>query len=439
MQFAFTTARHIALAAVLAGTAGLTMQSAVAKDKLVMAIPTFLTGGGAPAFGVPAKQGAEMMIEAINAGSLPAPYNTKGMAGAMIEPVIYDESGGNTKQVAEYRNKVQKENVDLFVGFVSSGTCQAMTPVAEELKVLTIFAVCGTPRVFEELDTKPKYVFRTMGHAAVDGIALARYVKAKFPDANGYTGINQNYAWGQDSYRDYDLAMKAILPNVKPSDSPQWPKLFAGQYGTEISALLLAKEDLVHSSLWGGDLEAFIFQSAPRALFKKKKVMLTVAGTAVYRLNDKMPDGTILGARGPYGIFAENIDTPLNKWFIAEYKKRYNTGPTGPSYQYAQAVLAAKIGYDKAAKAAGKFPTTDQVIDAMQGMEFDSMSTKVKFALGNGHQAITEHMYGITKYDKAKGEVGLTDVVKFPAECVNPPADTNASEWIKAGMPGAKC
>jgi branched-chain amino acid transport system substrate-binding protein len=300
--------------------------------------------------------------------------------------------------------------------------------------------VCGTPRIFEELDQNPKYVFRTMGHAAVDGIALARYVATKFPDSAGYTGINQNYAWGQDSWRDYDLAMKVLMPNAKASESPQWPKLFAGQYGAEISALMLAKEPLVHSSFWGGDLEAFIFQATPRLMFQRKKVMLTVAGTAVYRLNEKMPSDIIIGARGPYGIFAETIDTPLNKWFISEYMKRYNTGPTGPSYQYAQAVLGAKVGYEKAAAAnGGKFPTTDQVIAAMEGMEYEGLSTKISLALGKGHQAITEHVYGITDLDKDKKKVVLKDVVKFPAECVSPPEGTHASEWIKAGMPGAKC
>ena len=45
------------------------------------------------------------------AGKLPAPYQSKGFAGAMVEALIYDEAGGNTKQVAEFRNKVQKQGV----------------------------------------------------------------------------------------------------------------------------------------------------------------------------------------------------------------------------------------------------------------------------------------------------------------------------------------
>ena len=98
----------------------------VAAQKVKMAIPSFLTGAGAPAFGIPGKNGAELMIRGINNGELPPPYNTKGLAGRQIEAVFYDEAGGGTKQVTELRNKVQKENVDLVVGYISSGTCAAI-------------------------------------------------------------------------------------------------------------------------------------------------------------------------------------------------------------------------------------------------------------------------------------------------------------------------
>lgn len=418
------------------GTAG----PAAAKDQVVLAVPTFLTGAGAPAFGVPARNGAELVVQAINAGSLPAPYDSKGFAGIPVQLEVYDESGGNTKQVTEFRNKVQKQNVDLFVGFTSSGTCQAVTPVAEELKALTFFAVCGTQRVFEELDTEPKYVFRTMSHATSDQVAAAHYIKAKFSGVKGYTGLNQNYAWGQDSWRDFDLAMQAVAPETKASDKLQWPKIFAGQYGAEISALLLSEEELIHTSFWGGDLEAFIFQASPRGLFGKKTVLFTVAGTAVYRLGKKMPEGVILGSRGPYGIFAADKDNPLNNWFRAAYLDRYGTNPTGPSYQYAQGVLVAKYGYDKAAAAnGGQFPTTEQVIAALEGQKVPSFSTTVDLALNNGHQAITDHAYGLVKWDPEAGEPKMTDVVAFGAECVNPPDGINSVEWIKGGMKGAKC
>jgi branched-chain amino acid transport system substrate-binding protein len=408
-----------------------------AKDTLSVAVPAFLSGPAAGPFGVPARNGAEMVIDAINAGTLPAPYNTKGFAGAMIEADFVDESGGNTKQVAEYRNLVQKRNVDLVIGYISSGSCAALAPVIEELKQLTVFAVCGTPRIFEEAPRR--YSFRTMAHATADNVAAAHYVKDMFPEISSFTGVNQNYAWGQDSWRDFMLSMKNLMPNAKPSDTLQFPKIFAGQYGSEISALSLDPSELVHSSFWDGDLEGFIFQATPRGLFQQKKVIFTVGGTAAYRLGKRLPDGLILGARGPYGILVRERDTALNTWFINTYKDRYGTYPSGPAYQYGQAILATKIAYDKAAAAAGSFPDQEAVIDAFEGMEFESFSTTVKMAIGGGHQAITENVYGISKWNDDLAEAGVTDVKFYPAECVMPPEGATSVEWIEGGMQGAEC
>jgi branched-chain amino acid transport system substrate-binding protein len=423
----------IAIAALSLAFAG----PAVSQQKPVsMGIVTFLTGAAAAPFGVPARNGAEITIEAINEGKLPAPYNTKGFAGAPVEPVWVDESGGNAKQVAEFRNLVEKRNVDVVLGYISSGTCAALSNVAEELKRLTVYALCSTPRVFDEAERR--YIFRPISVLSSDAVAAARYLKEKFPKIRSYAGIHPNYAWGQDSARDFEGAAAKILPEVKQMEV-QFPKLFQGAFQTEVSALLLSKADLIHSSLWDGDLESFIFQAKSRGLFQKKKVLFQVGDTAVYRLGDQLPEGLIIGGRGPYGILVRDRDTVLNKWFIQVYKDRYGTYPTGPAYQYAQSVLATKIAYDKAAQKAGRFPTQDEVIEAYTGLEFESFSTKVKLQNAKGHQAVTENGFGISKYDKKKREVVLTDIKFYPPECVEAPPGVQSDQWIKDGMPGAKC
>ncbi len=404
-----------------------------AKDSITIAVPSFLAGGAAGPFGIPAMNGAKMVVDAINKGTLPAPYNTKGFGGASATIIELDEGGGATKQVAEYRNLVEKRNVDAVVGYISSGNCQALAPIVEELKQFTIFATCGTPRIFEEAPRK--YLFRTMGHATSDNVAAAMYVKEKYPKLKGYTGINQNYAWGQDSWRDFDLTLKQILPGSKASDKTQFPKIFAGQYGSEISAMSLDSAELVHTSFWGGDLEAFIFQGNARGLFKKKIGVFTVGGTAAYRLGKKLPNGLILGARGPYGILVKDRDTALNKWFIETYKNIYGIYPSGPAYQYGQGILAAKIAYDKA----GSDATDEQLAAALRGITFESFSTTVEMSLGGGHQAVTENGYGITKYDDENGENVVTDVKFYPASCVMPPEGVESVQWINGGMKGAKC
>ena len=42
-------------------------------------------------------------------------------------------------------------------------------------------------------------------------------------------------------------------------------------------------------------------------------------------------------------------------------------------------------------------------------------------ALGNGHQGITETAYGTYRFNKQKTAPEIVDMIRYPAECVNPP------------------
>ena len=80
---------------------------------------TFLSGAAAGPFGVPARNGAEVLVEALNGGKAPAPYAKAGIGGRAIELVFLDEAGGTTKQVSEFRDLVQRQKVDAVIGYIS--------------------------------------------------------------------------------------------------------------------------------------------------------------------------------------------------------------------------------------------------------------------------------------------------------------------------------
>ena len=395
---------------------------------LKVGVVSFLSGPAAGPFGVPARNAAEITFEALNAGSVPAPHATKGFGGAPLQMVLIDEAGSTTTQVTEFRNLVQRSNVDLVIGYISSGNCLAVAPVAEELKKLTVLFDCGTPRIFE--DGSYKYVFRTSAHSTMDSVAAALYAKENRPGIKKISGINQNYAWGQDSWSDFELAMKQLVPATQTATS-QMPKLFAGQFNTEISTLLSSGADVIHSSFWNGDLEAFILQAGPRGLFKKSTVILTTGETAMFKLANQIPDGTVIGARGPYGVFAP--DNALNAWYAKTFRDRYSVLPNYAAYQMTQAILGTKAAWEKAQAAnGGQRPSIDQVIAAFEGNSFESPAGTVRMALGKGHQAVTETVYGQTKL--VKGQMTVTKVKRYPADQVNPPEGVKSADWIASGF-----
>jgi branched-chain amino acid transport system substrate-binding protein len=419
------------LAALLSSSTAAAQATAAEARPFKVGVVTFLSGAAAGPFGVPARNGAEVLVEALNAGKVPAPYAKKGLGGRPIELVFIDEAGGTTKQVSEFRDLVQRQNVDAVIGYISSGDCLAVAPVAEELKRLTIFFDCGTPRIFE--DASYKHVFRASGHATMDNVAAALYVTETLPRARKIAGINQNYAWGQDSWADFESAMKVLRPDVQVTTS-QMPKLLAGQYGAEISALMTGSPDIIHSSFWGGDLDAFVLQAVPRGALRKSTAVLTAGETATHKLAGQIPDGTIIGARGPHGAFAPDVE--LNRWYRAAYQDRFVLFPNYPAYHMAQAILGLKAAYEKAQGAGGAAPSQDQVIAAFEHLGFETPSGTIRMALGKGHQAVEGSVYGRAK--TVGGKLTFVDVKQYPAEKVNPPEGTKSADWIKTSLKPAR-
>ena len=160
-------------------------------------------------------------------------------------------------------------------------------------------------------------------------------------------------------------------------------------------------------------------------------MLLTCGETAVQKLGGQVPDGTIIGARGPFDMFAP--DTALNRWFRKAYQDKYGVPPSYPAYKMAQAILGVKSAYEKARAAnKGKAPNQDQVIAAFENLTFEGPGGKVQMATGKGHQAVQGTAYGTVKHEK--GQVTLVDVKTYPADKVTPPDGVKSEAWIKAGF-----
>ena len=153
------------------------------------------------------------------------------------------------------------------------------------------------------------------------------------------------------------------------------------------------------------------------------------------RLGTQVPEGTIIGARGPFDMFAP--DTALNGWFRKAYEERYGVAPSYPAYKMVQAILGVKAAHEKAqAGNGGKRPSQDQVVAAFEKLSFEAPGGMVDMALGKGHQAVQGTAYGTTK--NVGGKVTLVNVKRYPATRVTPPEGVKSDDWIKSGFTTAK-
>ncbi len=419
---------HFSKALVAAGvTLALGVGPAAAQEKpteLKIGITTFLSGA-ASVFGVPGKAAAEILIDEINAAG--------GIGGVKVSATYIDEGIGGDKMLSEYRRLVQEQGVRTMLSAISSGNCNIVAPVAEDLKVLNVMWDCGTEKVLEA--KRYKYVVRTQANATTEMVATVLYLMKTKPNFSTIAVVNQDYAWGRDSWEIFLNTLKALKPDVKVV-AEMFPKLGASDFSTEISRLQALKPDVILNTSWGGDLDTFVRQASQRGVFTQGSLfVLPLAESSLERLGAALPEGVIVGARGEhYWLHPETRDDPKHKDFIAKFKAKTGAYPIYPTYHMAQALTGLKTGYENAIKAnAGKWPSTEQVAEAMRKMEFKAYGRPIK--MREDGQGLEDQLLGITKKVPQYPFMVMDKMMMVPAELVTTPVGQNSLEWVKAIKP----
>jgi branched-chain amino acid transport system substrate-binding protein len=104
--------RAVALLSVVTATTLTLAAPSFAQETFKLGIVTFLSGPAADSFGVPARNGAQYVIDQLNKGSAPAPLRKGRLRRHENRACHIDENGGATKQVQELRNLYRADNVD---------------------------------------------------------------------------------------------------------------------------------------------------------------------------------------------------------------------------------------------------------------------------------------------------------------------------------------
>ena len=200
-----------------------------------------------------------------------------------------------------------------------------------------------------------------------------------------------------------------------------------------MQALQDAKPDAIFSSLFGADLARFVREGEVRGLFNNRPVFNLLGGEPEYLdpLKDEAPVGWWVT-----GYPWSEIHTAEHKRFRDAYQKKFDSPPSYASYVMSQAILGLKAAAEKA-MAKNPKPSGEDIVTALEKLEFEAPSGTVKMSLAKGHQAVQENAIG--RFKLQGGKATIVDVKRYPPECVNPPEGTTAAKWIEAGFPGAKC
>ncbi len=400
---------------------------AAAQDKpkeIKIGIATFLSGP-ASVFGVPAKNAAEMIAENLN--------QKGGIGGVPVSLSFTDEGAGGEALVSNYRRMVQDEKVDVTFAAISSGSCLQIAPLAEDLKMMNFMWDCGASSILEA--RKYRYVFRSQANGTPEMLAVLVYLLKTKPDFKTIAVINQDYAWGRESWEIFSTALKVMKPDVKVV-AELFPKFGAPDFSTEISRLLALKPDVVLTTSWGGDLDTLVRQAGQRGLLQQSAFVLGIGESSIQRLGKDLPEGLIVGARGDHWfLHPEMKGDPAFKAFNEAFKAKTGSWPIYSVYHMQQAFSALQGAYEKAIKAnGGKWPTREQVIDAAEGLEFKGWGRAVSLR-PEDHQGLESQLVGTTKSAPGYDFKILDNMMIFEPKSITTPAGMKSVDWLKTLTP----
>lgn len=402
-------------------TTALAQPSRPAEIKLGMS--TFMTGS-ASVLGAPAKAAADMWIEEFNAAG--------GVDGVKLKPTWIDEGQGADKFLSEYRRLAQEPGEKLMLSAISSGYCNALAPVAEDLKVINILWECSTEKVLEE--RRYKYVFRTGPNGTMEMVAAVLHLLRTKPDFKTLAVVNQDYAWGRDSWEIFRNTLLALKPDVKIV-AELFPKFGAPDFSSEVTRLQALRPDVVLSTAWGGDLDTFLRQASQRGLLKASQFVLPLADSSLERLGDAVPPGVIVGFVGD-GYFAdpEFANDPEVQGFVQKFKQRTGAYPNFAVYHMIQALKAATGAYRQALAAnKGQWPTTEQLATTMRQLEYRGLSRPIR--LREDGQALQGQLYGLTRREPSHPFPVVRQLSFYPADLVAAPVGQHSAQWVKTLKP----
>jgi branched-chain amino acid transport system substrate-binding protein len=300
--------------------------------------------------------GHEIAAEEINAKG--------GVLGRQIEFVTRDDKLKPGIAVKEFRRMVTRDKVDFVMGVISSGVALAVSQVAKEMQVLFVDTIAQTSALTGEQGHP--YVVRTNTNSTIIGRTAA--LAAAKQDWKKFYFIGPDYEWGHVVNHDFWTFLQTKKEGVETLGE-LWPKLGERDFSSHITTMLSANPDAVFSSLWGGDLIAFIKQAKSYGFFDKTKFVSTGAGDLdiLKPLGAEMPDGLM-------ATFFYAFDMPVagqekaNEEFVAKFNEIAGYEPkSGDIIGYVSTYMLVE-----AIEKAGT-TETEKLAATLRGMSFDTL------------------------------------------------------------------
>lgn len=311
---------------------------------------------------------------------------TMAVNGKKIRLIEKDDQGkpdlGKSLLAAAYAD----DKVDLAVGPTSSGVALAMLPVAEEYKKILMVE----PAVADSItgDKWNKYIFRTGRNSSQDAISNAA---AMDKDGVSVVTLAQDYAFGRDGVKAFKDALKHARI-VHEEYLPQNTTDFTAGIQRVVDALKDKPGRKAVEVIWAGGVPPFNALAA-QDLKKRYNIEVFTGGNILPAMAAYKNFPGMEGATYYYFGLPKN---PVNDALVAMNYKQFKAPPdffTAGGFSAAMAIVTAL-------KKTNGETNTNKLIQAMEGMSFDTPKGKMTFRKED-HQAMQSMYHFKIKNDPA--------------------------------------
>jgi branched-chain amino acid transport system substrate-binding protein len=314
--------------------------------------------GVAASGGKTALVGVQMAVDRINASG--------GILGREVALIAADDESKPDIGRRQTEKLLVEDEVDAHVGGFLSNICLACMPVYQQHKIVNMIGVCLDTTITTSRCNR--YSFRPYDFAPAQAVAFGPYLVNKL--GKRWHIVHADYAWGQSTRDAYAESIKRQGGEVVGSTGIPLGTADMTPFLSKIEGSF----DGVFVIFFGKDAINFINQGYDLGLSRKYKI----AGDGAVAVPSSLPalgnkvDG-FTGIDRYIPVLEEPLDTPYNKAFLDEAKKRLKSvAPSNPlPDRYVQsnfeAVNCLKLGIEKS-KFQGRADTM-KLIEALEGLE----------------------------------------------------------------------
>jgi branched-chain amino acid transport system substrate-binding protein len=322
-------------------------------------------------------------------------------AGHKIELISEDTQGKPDVAVTKARKLVERDEVQVLTGIVSSGVALAVNDYSRENKVPLVFSGdAGADELTMPGPLLNPYVIRVTQNGRTVAAAAADWAYHK--GWRKVVTIGSDYAGGVDTNYSFAQAFCKLGGKITQEN---WPPIGTADFGPYLTNLDRTV-DGVEIFEPGADGLRLGKQYSEFGL-KDKLPVMDVYGTVVYEPNQAQLGDAVVGMYSSL-FYTPMLKTPENERFVAEFRKRMNGNM--PSNEGPNGYVGAHAIVDAIKAVNGDLKDTMKFMAALKSVKFSS--PKGDISLDKYGQVIQTMI--IREAQKVDGKIGNVPIATYP-------------------------